>query len=178
MLHGNGSEDVGRRGAGAGVMPGWAVPIVGTAAAAVEPAAPAVAVNVKVPSIGWESELTTRHTTVYGPAGAPGLSFCEATLSTISTAPSAQLAPAASLTSICEPSASGLLVESDRHLLRRRRHGGAGGRAGGLGGVVRRGRTSGAQQGGGEDCGAQQGTQKLSDEAHGQATPSVGFLTD
>ena len=63
MLHGNGSEESAGRD-GSGVVPGWAVPIVGTAAAAVEPAAPAVAVKVKVPSIGCESELTTRHTTV------------------------------------------------------------------------------------------------------------------
>jgi len=63
MLHGNGSAALAGCD-GAGVVPGWGVPIVGTAAAAVEPVAPAVAVNVKLPSIGCESELTTRHTTV------------------------------------------------------------------------------------------------------------------
>ena len=63
MLQGNGSPELAGC-AGACVMPGWGVAIVGTAAAAVEPAAPAVAVNVKLPSIGCESEPTTRHTTV------------------------------------------------------------------------------------------------------------------
>ncbi|MNI50261.1 hypothetical protein D3C87_2059590 [compost metagenome] len=85
MLHGKGWE---ASAAGSlAPVPGAAVPAVGTAAEGAEtdgeaPAGPlavvvlpAAAVNVKVPSMGCESELTTRQTTVYSPAGAPSRSF-------------------------------------------------------------------------------------------------------
>ncbi|MFP3600097.1 hypothetical protein SB679_25560, partial [Chryseobacterium sp. SIMBA_029] len=41
------------------------------------------AVNVNVPSMGCESEATTRQTTVNLPAGAPDLMFCVTLLSTM-----------------------------------------------------------------------------------------------
>jgi hypothetical protein len=78
MLQGKGWEA-----AGAGSVfsvPGAAVPTVGTATEAdgEAPAGPLAVVvlvpetvNLKVPSMGCESELTTRQTTVYSPAGAP-----------------------------------------------------------------------------------------------------------
>ncbi len=102
-------------------VPGAAVPAVGTVseeapadgeAAAVPPVAvvlPVVAVNVKVPSMGCESELTTLQVTVYSPAGAPSRSFCTAWLSMISTEPSAQFWPPA-VTVTPEPMASGRLL--------------------------------------------------------------------
>ncbi len=107
-------------------LPGAAVPAVGTAAdgadddgaeaegeAAAEPLVvvvlPAVAVKVKVPSMGCESLLTTRQTTVYSPAGAPSRSFWTAWLSMISTGPSAQFSPPA-VTVTPEPMASGRLL--------------------------------------------------------------------
>src|SRR5689334_18681963 len=107
MLHGKGSEEFWTVPV-AWVSPGCGVPTLGTGAVAA-PAAAALAVKANVPSIGWESELTTRHTTVYFPAGAPSRSFCEATLSTISTLPSAQSVPEASVTLTSEPSPSGVL---------------------------------------------------------------------
>ena len=160
------------------MVPGWAVPSVGTAAAAVAPGAAAAAVKVKLPSIGWPSELATRHCTVYCPAGAPALSFCEATLSTISTGPSAQLEPAALLTTICDPRASGLWLNVTETF-----SGGAA-RVAPEAGLVDSA-VSCADAGppapsrtAATTSGAQQDTPELSDQAHGQATPSVVFLTD
>lgn len=119
MLHGKGWEA-----SAAGSLlpvPGAPVPAVGTAAegaeadgeTAAEPLAavalPTVAVKVKVPSMGWESLLTTRQTTVYSPPGAPSRSFWTAWLSMISTGPSAQFSPPA-VTVTPEPMASGRLL--------------------------------------------------------------------
>lgn len=76
MLQGKGCDASGTAGA-ADPAPAGAVPTVGTSAAGDWAPGPAVAVEpvpdvepdpeavkLKIPSMGWESELTTRHTTV------------------------------------------------------------------------------------------------------------------